>query len=159
MDITPLQKFALSTQYNERERVIKWIEALESGSFPQTRGRLYQDEDSFDATDEEGNEITSPKGYCCLGVFCFMAGLPNEYLNKIAYPSTLHGTKINNTEFTSLVRVTIPVKSEFLLAYMMIEDLKFEAVDGDNKWITNLSDLNDNGVDFKTIAGALRKML
>jgi hypothetical protein len=45
----------------------KWLQALESGKYPQTSMRLVK-------LDENGE----PEGYCCLGVACELAGAPYE---------------------------------------------------------------------------------
>jgi hypothetical protein len=41
----------------------KWVAALESGEYKQTRGALYR------SADHDGD----PAGYCCLGVLCDLA--------------------------------------------------------------------------------------
>lgn len=42
----------------------KWLEALRSGDFPQTRGKLFRG--------EENDSL--PAGYCCLGVLAKIQG-------------------------------------------------------------------------------------
>lgn len=45
------------------EVIQKWVTALESGDYQQTKGKLHR---------EESNGINKP-GYCCLGVLCEIA--------------------------------------------------------------------------------------
>jgi len=49
-----------------REFIARWADTLESGEFPQTRGRLHRS-----APTEDG----VPAGYCCIGVACVVAGI------------------------------------------------------------------------------------
>ena len=46
---------------SQRLKATKWVEALRSGNYPQTQGKLYRSDD--------GDVFTSV-GYCCLGVLC-----------------------------------------------------------------------------------------
>jgi hypothetical protein len=48
----------------KREIARRWVEALRSGEYDQTRGALQRQE-----PDEDGN----PVGFCCLGVLCELA--------------------------------------------------------------------------------------
>jgi hypothetical protein len=47
-----------------REVITKWVEALESGEYPQTTGRLQRTGPGYS---------DQPIGYCCLGVLCEIA--------------------------------------------------------------------------------------
>lgn len=49
------------------EVMTKWVEALESGDYEQTKGKLHR----VEPDDFEGEEV--PAGYCCLGVLCDLA--------------------------------------------------------------------------------------
>lgn len=44
--------------FEQREKALRWVEALRSGNYPQSYGYLYR---------SEGND-NWPAGYCCLGV-------------------------------------------------------------------------------------------
>ena len=76
-----------------REEILEhrkaWAEALESGEYTQTSGRLAYSESDYDAFMEhlahEGIKLAEspvPVGHCCLGVACEVAleaGVINEY--------------------------------------------------------------------------------
>lgn len=49
-----------------RENIRKWVAALRSGDFAQTRGALHR---------AENHASGEPGGYCCLGVACEVSGL------------------------------------------------------------------------------------
>lgn len=53
------------------ELLNKWTDALESGEYPQTRGRLYLSKKVC----EEQSYLDTPIGYCCLGVLSEVAGI------------------------------------------------------------------------------------
>ena len=49
----------------------EWVAALRSGEYPQTKGYLWAD-----GSDRFVNDTKPvPKGYCCLGVACVIAGV------------------------------------------------------------------------------------
>lgn len=50
---------------DETHPIVLWINALRSGDYTQTQGRLYRAEDTTANEDEK-----SKVGYCCLGVAC-----------------------------------------------------------------------------------------
>lgn len=56
----------------KKEVAEQWVEALRSGEYQQTRGRMR-------ATDESG-----ARSYCCLGVLCEVL---REEITTIAFPS------------------------------------------------------------------------
>lgn len=56
-----------------RAKMEEWILALESGEYPQARGRLYS----------EGS------GYCCLGVAMHIAGIPKKDILDIEVPGNI----------------------------------------------------------------------
>lgn len=65
----------------DKELKAKWIEALRSGKYQQTRAQLYR----------EHATATDPAGYCCLGVLCKVAPIAiDEPVASMAY-GTLHG--------------------------------------------------------------------
>lgn len=48
-----------------QEFIARWADALESGEYPQTYGRLHRLYPTFNM----------PDGYCCVGVACVIAGI------------------------------------------------------------------------------------
>ena len=54
----------------------KWVIALRSGLFDQTRNRL-----------------ADQSGYCCLGVACLIAGIPEKNLKGTGLPNGIYNKK------------------------------------------------------------------
>lgn len=70
-----------------------WIEALESGKYRQTQGRL-------------AAPVNKKRAYCCLGVLCEVAGIPRErytYDGDSAYLSPNLLTKFEITDIQQSV--------------------------------------------------------
>lgn len=60
-----------------RENIQKWVDALRSGEYAQTKGVLYRKEpgryEKWDAGIRGYESVDAPTGYCCLGVLCDIA--------------------------------------------------------------------------------------
>ena len=89
------QKYSLPKEFKE-----KWIKALKSGNYVQGSGSLRKEMDNT-------NNTSSMPTYCCLGVACSVAGVPEEYITGewIDYvdgyeydvvPEVLHGVSDEN---------------------------------------------------------------
>ena len=88
-------KYSLPREFKEA-----WIKALKSGNYVQGSGSLRKEMDNTD------NPSSTPT-YCCLGVACSVAGVPEEYITGewIDYvdgyeydvvPEVLHGVSDEN---------------------------------------------------------------
>ena len=62
------QKYSLPKEFKE-----KWIKALKSGNYVQGSGSLRKEMDNT-------NNTSSMPTYCCLGVACSVAGVPEKYI-------------------------------------------------------------------------------
>lgn len=116
---------------DKRDKLRKWVKALRSGEFEQSRESLKvtkqdaEDDKKFYAKypDIEG-EARTP-GYCCLGVL------------KATCP-----TDFKYTQWDSGLLKPEEAEAFFGEDHQLIQD--------------RLSDLNDNGVPFEIIAGTLK---
>lgn len=112
----------------------KWIEALRSGNYAQTRdGVLYDGE-----------------GYCCLGVLCDVVGLKPEY-NEERDHWYVHDKGLRDYE-------VLPEHLAERLGLTICGDLP-EKVWFDGKEFADLAHLNDRGADFNFIADVIEKQL
>lgn len=145
-----------------REAIIKWIEALESGEYKQGYGVLRDSEDT--------------SHFCCLGVACDISGVgtwresfyvtgfdedgtysEGEAFLPIAVAKHLFQENLDGPEF-SVVLDTVDILISFDIVQELVSDnikLNAEQVakDGDCVRVTAL---NDQGVPFTTIAKMLR---
>ena len=64
----------------DHDIAMKWADALESGEYKQTQGRLYDG-----------------KGYCCLGVLCDLVGLKPKYFPKAGFLFDSQGASLPNS--------------------------------------------------------------
>lgn len=116
-----------------RERIEKWVEALESGEYEQTTGALQDNH-----------------GFCCLGVLCDVAireGLEvevksycdcgDELCDSISYDEAVEVLPSSVQEWAGLTSCDPSV-----------------GVDGDGK--DSLAELNDAGLSFPDIADLIR---
>jgi hypothetical protein len=132
----------------------RWIAALESGDYKQGANRLHY-------MDAEGSK------FCCLGVLCDLAvkaGVTVSY----EVPCSIHEKqadgstkKINTTQIEYGEEVD---RSGFGLPRSVSS---WARISGDGtRWVftssvdgLSLSELNDNGATFKTIAGLIRQAI
>ena len=95
MSDTLKHKYSLPKEFKE-----EWIKALKSGNYRQGAGALRRE------MDNTTNPSSTPE-YCCLGVACSVAGVPEEYITGewIDYvdgyeydvvPEVLHGVADEN---------------------------------------------------------------
>jgi hypothetical protein len=113
-------------EYQFNEAQIKWLEALESGDYKQTKGRL------FDG-----------KGYCCLGLLCAVTG---EQFQKSA------DSYVIGSESTVL---PVHVAEKALVANLNGRfDGHFHHIGG--KAYYGLAAANDCGATFSEIAAFIR---
>lgn len=112
----------------------KWLQALESGEWKQTRGLLYDG-----------------KGYCCLGVAC---RLVDE--NHPALALDVDGDSEGWTEVGASNQQTAPpnVQSGLFLA---IPNGSFHGLSPELRREVTLTDANDSGVSFTEIAAYIRE--
>jgi hypothetical protein len=97
----------------KRSLLNRFILALESGRYPQGRGQLVTDD-----------------GYCCMGVLCKIARLPNKQWISSSYPPRRFAAK------------------------MHMKDSAGSPLSGRG---SSLVDLNDSGTSFRKIAARLRR--
>ena len=69
----------------------KWIDALKSGKYKKTRGTLMN-----------LTKKNEPKGYCCLGVYCFISNQKWRVGNSKAIFGKYQDTELNNTQTRKL---------------------------------------------------------
>jgi hypothetical protein len=131
----------------------RWVEALESGEYAQTKGVLRRNEDS-----PYGHKV----GYCCLGVLCDLAvreGVITETKDK---HSSIFGDDAHKADLE--LPVAVVKWAGLLYSSPEIEvqldeddcDSAGECYDEDPKDIP-LASLNDDyGWDFKKIAAGIR---
>lgn len=113
-----------------RENVQKWVDALRSGEYQQTRGRLQR---------TNPGKRGQPVGFCCLGVACEVLGLPEVdttgELGVVAYDNSWN--------------VGFPpsrIWDEF-------------GVDDDVQLESDLAEMNDAGRTFAEIAAEIERRL
>jgi hypothetical protein len=93
-------KYSLPREFKEA-----WIKALKSGNYVQGSGSLRKEMDNTD--NPSLSQHRSTPTYCCLGVACSVAGVPEEYITGewIDYvdgyeydvvPEILHGVSDEN---------------------------------------------------------------
>lgn len=112
-----------------RSDMKKWIEALESGQYKQTRGRLY----------------TKDTGYCCLGVALCVHGVDNDILDDVEVPGSLDPLYAKSNKF---LKGLIVGKSEWYKPFMeneltyMNDDMKlsFEEIAAILRWKYDIHD-------------------
>jgi len=108
-----------------------WIVALESGQWRQAKKKLYKHTSRGDS-------------YCCLGVACQLA-------NMIA-------GKHNDLTLASDWSELLPKSMEKFLGIPSDGSFK-EAIQHNGKTYHTLTELNDDGVRFKTIAKIIREQM
>ena len=111
-----------------REVKRKWVAALRSGAYRQTKEALYRN--PGDA------KPGLPSGYCCLGVLCRVLGVPDEYLLHRGMPESLNLPALQGIGW----------------------ELTVAANPREKKARYQLNDLNDEfGWSFKKIATAIER--
>jgi hypothetical protein len=111
----------------------KWVEALRSGKYQQTKDRL-----------------ASPTGYCCLGVLCEVAiesGLPLDVDEN-------RGFKLYDN--TSVSLPTSVCEWAFLKSDPAPGNAKVKTKVGHEDWLSNI---NDRGASFDEIADMIEEHL
>jgi|688.fasta_scaffold792599_2 hypothetical protein len=108
-------------QYENRSKVPpkikeKWLEALRSGNYNQIQERL-----------------SSPEGYCCLGVLCEVLEIPKSVSPVIQYEGSQSTLPYSVTKKTDLTKYG-----------------DFNGFTINEKY--TLADLNDSGASFELIA-------
>lgn len=119
----------MATKRTLKARRKKLVEALRSGEYKQTMGRL--------ARKRKDNKI----GYCCLGVACKVAGLTENL--------SLNEDHLNFLGETGILPVS--VRDYFGFNDRYGGEFKYKGN------TNNLVDLNDRGVRFSTIANIIEK--
>ena len=114
----------------KRDVAEKWIEALESGKYQQTTGRLYDG-----------------KGYCCLGVLCDVLGCTFEHVSGIGY----------YIQDVSGVDTAILPKTVMEEAGMKSTIGDTYRIENGTSYYTSLVKLNDSGKTFPEIAQHIRE--
>lgn len=126
-----------------RDIKARWIEALRSGDYPQTREALHRTEPGLDSKGK-----TMPPGFCCLGVLCELAAKEGVITSKtfsngeveydgdsLFLPAPVH-------EWAELV------KDDGLPLYTG------DVLVGEGIWV---SSLNDKGKTFEEIADVVEE--
>lgn len=98
-----------------------WLEALESGTFVQGKNRLH-------------NEINNT--FCCLGVFCYIKGVPTNDYNM---PNQL------------------PLAEHKNIPKCLLGKYEDEKPMSKVSFAAKLARMNDDGMSFKEIAKYIRK--
>lgn len=108
----------------------RWVAALRSGKYEQTSSCLCNITDN-------GNS------YCCLGVACNLAGIPDKEISNYAMPFDLLAN--NKKEFNKL--------SNFFRQNSESKDTQEKNI------LTKLAGFNDEGKSFKWIASYIERYL
>jgi hypothetical protein len=110
----------------------KWLSNLRSGEYEQAQGFL-----------------RTTYGYCCLGVLCDL------YSQELNVPWTDHGGK-NFCDYDFLGEPSaLPIE---VVKWAGLKD-QYPKVKDEKNIQLQLTELNDNGTDFKTIANLIEKSL
>lgn len=146
-----------------RENMLKVCEVLETTALRQGRGRLAAYPDGRSA-------------YCCLGVMCEVAmdsGIAvDRTVNLTSYVTDETAVKIIRYDDEEILLpgsvqqwlglpsrnpdVSVAVVEDVIPDYSDFDTAMDDGTEGE-RTVVRLVDLNDNGVDFKTIAKILRK--
>lgn len=140
----------------------RWIEALKSGEYPQTKNALHRL--------RQIAEDFPPEGFCCLGVLCEIA-VQDEVIDVDL--TSRASVALYDHEYTGYLPETVVKWSGIDLdmgddagvrfSYREIEDLltESEAVDVLSKNMEgtlSVADLNDSDVSFATIAKVIERV-
>lgn len=114
------------------ENVKLWLEALRSGEYDQTRGRLHLEND----------------GYCCLGVACEVYRKETgqgewSYAHGIGWFQPGPDRQAGSAHLPKEVREWLGMTTDY------------GSVDREDGSLTSLVDMNDNGAGFLTIADVI----
>ena len=121
------------TKEEQAEHRRLWVEALESGDYKQTTGRLHDDD-----------------GYCCLGVACEISGL----VTWDQPAEARHYNAIYDPETGDFSTVALPLR--------VAKWLGLSGLDGDfhsdthSYILESLANINDGGASFADIAALIR---
>lgn len=130
----------------------RWLEALRSGRYLQTKGRLHRTEDG----------AQNCAGYCCLGVLCDLMSVPEQQVTELwGTNGSTSNLRLPFTRFTYK-----GTSSSDVLPYALAHELGISAGGTLNTPIpnphgsdfTSLWELNDNaGYDFARIADVIEE--
>ena len=124
----------------EKKKAMKWVKALRSGKFKQIKGSLI-------ALNND-----KPTGYCCLGVLCEVSGIP---LNHFKIHDALYGDLNQRCGISDGVGHIKETKS---VSIYDINKKKIQLRIGNKyKSFVSLSEANDEGASFKSIASWIEK--
>lgn len=119
----------MTTKEEYAERRERWAQALESGQYAQTKELLHNE-----------------SGYCCLGVLCDIAGVKWERQEK-------RGEAYYTYDDNNMERgVSLLTRAMCEWIGLTTSDGRFGPKGSEEK----LTDLNDQGKDFKEIAEIIR---
>ena len=105
---------------------LEWLDALESGKFPQGKNKLISDD-----------------GYCCLGVACEILGFKRVYNNFIDANGKIMSNSLAHNNYKEL-----GLRSPF-------GDFK-GCYNVDGEFYNSLSNMNDAGMSFRQISRYIR---
>lgn len=142
----------------ELELFDKWVDALESGDYDQTRGTL-----------TEYNYYTEKQAYCCLGVLCSISDCVSPVLETTEIPGKFGqrkdvpiGYTTNSIDTEFLCESYLPDADSKLFEFIRRgwEDIATEVpeVSEATTLQSALANLNDSGADFKEVASTLRRL-
>jgi hypothetical protein len=123
-------------------RRTRWYDALESGDYRRVTGTLTK-------TKADG----TPKGFCCLGVACEIAGVKHTVINQGAWESQDDFVRIYGEDQAD---GHLPSEAQDWLG-VCTSDPRPNFPKGHARYGASASELNDNGWTFKKIADAFRK--
>ena len=124
----------------EKKKAMKWVKALRSGKYKQADGSLII----------LNND--KPMGYCCLGVLCEVSGIPlNHFKNHgVLWGDLSRSCGISDSEGQ--------IKETKSVSIYDINKKKIQLRIGNKyKSFVSLSDANDDGASFKSIATWIEK--
>lgn len=139
----------------QKERLLKWAEALESDKYQQGRGCLRQH------SAKDGNTIYN--GFCCLGVACEISKLGewvsenDELEDKIVYTTTVFTDEPGGCTTYDVLHLPGLVKEWYGLRGIYGFASSLISVSSGEDSSLNLAQLNDKGrIPFKELAKLIR---
>ncbi len=123
----------------EKTLVVRWVEALESGEYPQ---------------DPAGGYLKTERGFCCLGVLADVKGA--EWIPDPDFPSKIMNLDGSYAMPTPATILALGLDQSHLFDHD-INDLNTVFVTRDDGTVTGVHQLNDQGVSFQEIARLIRR--
>lgn len=130
------------------DKKARWVAALRSGDFPQTKGALSR----------PGTTTYDRPGFCCLGVLCELAA-DDGIIRRVSFSPEMNGyvaPRPNSDEEYTETSILPPIVVKWAGLDTSF-GLEWDTDDGHGS--ESLANLNDNGADFDRIADIIEERL